>query len=264
MYLRSDHAESDLRVLRQLIRENPLGLFTTAIASPSYPFLQSSHIPFVLDIDDESSETELGRLRAHMARANPQAKAIIDDIKRRQAAGDSSPTTLQQDVLIMFTSSVQHYVTPKFYTTTKPATGKVVGTWNYAAVQVYGKATFYIDANAEETTGFLDSQIDALSSFNERVTMDYTGEGSRPKPWQVSDAPAAYINVMKKAIVGFEVKIERMEGKFKMSQEMGAGDAEGVVKGFSELGSEVGTKMASLVEERREMARQKKASKTSE
>ncbi|KAL6862110.1 putative FMN-binding domain-containing protein [Trichoderma novae-zelandiae] len=264
MYLRSDHVETDLRVLRQLVRENPLGLFTTAISSPSYPFLQSSHIPFILDIEDESSETELGRLRAHMARANPQSKAIVDDIKQRQAAGDDNPTTLQQDVLIMFTSSVQHYVTPKFYTATKPQTGKVVGTWNYAAVQVYGKATFYVDANAEATTDFLDQQIDALSSFNERVTMGYTGEGSRPKPWQVSDAPAAYLNMKKKAIIGFEVKVERMEGKFKMDQEMGDRDVDGVIKGFNDLGSEIGTKMADLVEERREMKKQKKASKAGE
>ncbi|EHK20994.1 uncharacterized protein TRIVIDRAFT_51254 [Trichoderma virens Gv29-8] len=263
MYLRGDHAETDLRVLRQLVRENPLGLFTTAISSPSYPLIQSSHIPFILDVEDESSETELGHLRAHMARANPQSKAIIDEIKERQAAGDNS-RTLQQDVLVMFTSSVQHYVTPKFYTATKPVTGKVVGTWNYAAVQVYGKATFYIDPNAEETTAFLDKQIDALSSFNEKFTMGYTGEGSRPKPWQVSDAPTPYLNIMKKAIIGVEIKIESMGGKFKMSQEMGDGDTDGVVKGFNDLGTETAIKMANTVEARREVKKQKKASKESE
>ncbi|RFU81464.1 transcriptional regulator [Trichoderma arundinaceum] len=263
MYLRGDHAETDLRVLRQLVRENPLGLFTTAISSPSFPLIQSSHIPFILDIEDESSETELGQLRAHMARANPQSKAIIEEIKERQAAGDNS-RTLQQDVLVMFTSAVQHYVTPKFYTETKPMTGKVVGTWNYAAVQVYGKATFYIDANAEETASFLDKQIDALSSFNEKVTMGYTGEGERPKPWQVSDAPTPYLNIMKKAIIGFEIKIERMEGKFKMSQEMGDGDVDGVVKGFNKLGTDMASKVAGLVEQRREIKQQKKASKQKE
>jgi transcriptional regulator len=263
MYLRGDHAEKSLQVLRQLVRENPLGLFTTAISSPSFPLIQSSHIPFILDIEDESSETELGRLRAHMARANPQAKSIIEEIKERQAAGDNS-RTLQQDVLIMFTSPVQHYVTPKFYTTTKPMTGKVVGTWNYAAVQVYGKATFYIDANAEETTSFLDSQLNALSNFNEKVTMGYTGEGDRPKAWQLSDAPTPYLNIMKKAIIGMEIKIERMEGKFKMSQEMGDGDVDGVVKGFNNLESEVGSKMANTVEQRREIKKQQKASKQSE
>ncbi|KAL7940928.1 putative FMN-binding domain-containing protein [Trichoderma barbatum] len=263
MYLRGDHAETDLRVLRQLVRENPLGLFTTAISSPSYPLIQSSHIPFILDVEDESSETELGRLRAHMARANPQSKAIIEEIKERQAAGDNS-RTLQQDVMVMFTSSVQHYVTPKFYTATKPVTGKVVGTWNYAAVQVYGKATFYIDPNAEETGAFLDKQIDALSSFNEKVTMGYTGEGSRPTPWQVSDAPAPYINIMKKAIIGFEIKIESMGGKFKMSQEMGDGDVDGVIKGLNDLGTVTASKVASTVEQRREIKKQKKASKESE
>ncbi|KAL7787045.1 putative FMN-binding domain-containing protein [Trichoderma ceciliae] len=257
MYLRGDHAEKSLRVLRQLVRENPLGLFTTAISSPSFPLLQSSHIPFILDVEDESSETELGRLRAHMARANPQSKAIIDEIKERQAAGDTS-TTLQQDVLVMFTSSVQHYVTPKFYTATKPVTGKVVGTWNYAAVQVYGKATVYIDADADETASFLDKQIDALSSFNEVITMGYTGEGDRPNAWQVSDAPTAYVKAMKKAIIGVEIQIESMEGKFKMSQEMGDGDVDGVVQGFNGLGSDAGSEMAATVEQRREMKQQKK------
>ncbi|KAL7905798.1 putative FMN-binding domain-containing protein [Trichoderma velutinum] len=263
MYLRGDHAETDLRVLRQLVRENPLGIFTTAISSPSYPLIQSSHLPFILDIEDESSETELGRLRAHMSRANPQGKAIIDEIKERQAAGDNSGT-LQQDVLVMFTSSVQHYLTPKFYTATKPTTGKVVGTWNYAAVQIYGKATIYIDPSAEESTAFLDKQLDDLTSFNERVTMGYTGEGSRPKPWEVSEAPTPYLNLKKKAIFGLEIKIERMEGKFKMSQEMGDGDVDGVIKGFNDLGTDVGCKMASLVEERREIKKQKKATKESE
>lgn len=261
MYIRADHGETDLRVLRQLVRENPLGLFTTAIASPSFPLIQSSHIPFILDVEDESSETELGQLRAHMARANPQAKAIIEEIKERQAAGDNS-RTLQQDVLIMFTSSVQHYVTPKFYTATKPATGKVVGTWNYAAVQVYGKATFYIDANAEETASYLDKQLDDLSTFNEKVTMGYTGEGSRPKPWEMSEAPAPYLNLKKKAIMGVEIKIERMEGKFKMSQESGGADVDGVIKGFNDLGTDVASKMASTVEQRREIKKQK-ASKES-
>ncbi|KAM0449144.1 hypothetical protein ACHAO4_007806 [Trichoderma viride] len=263
MYLRNDHAEKSLPVLRQLVRENPLGQFTTVIASPNFPLIQCSHIPFILDIDDESSETELGVLRAHMARANPQAKAIIEEIKSRQAAGDAS-RTLQQDVLVMFTSPVHHYVTPKFYTTTKPATAKVVPTWNYAAVQVYGKATFYIDSSAEETSEFLDTQIDALSSFNEEVTMGYTGQNGRPSAWKVADAPEPYINIMKKNIIGLEIKIEHMGGKFKMSQETGDGDSDGVIKGFRDLGSEVGTKIAGIVEERREIKRQQKASKQSD
>ncbi|KAL7918534.1 putative FMN-binding domain-containing protein [Trichoderma austrokoningii] len=250
MYLRNDHAEKSLPALRRLIRENPLGQLTTAIASPNFPLIQSSHIPFVLEVDDEASETEFGTLTAHMARANPQAKAIIEDIRSRDSL------TLQQDVLVVFTSPVQHYVTPKFYTTTKPATAKVVPTWNYAAVQVYGKATFYIDSKAEETSAFLDRQLDALSRFNEETTMGYTEQDGRPSAWKVADAPEPYLNIMKKNIIGLEIKIEQMGGKFKMSQEMGDGDSDGVIKGFRDLGSEVGAKMADIVEERREMKRQ--------
>ena len=81
MYIRKDHAETDLRVLRHLVQENPLGLLTTVISSPSgsYPLAQASHIPWVLDIKDKESETELGTLRGYLARQNPQSKAIIEE-----------------------------------------------------------------------------------------------------------------------------------------------------------------------------------------
>ncbi|KAF4980650.1 hypothetical protein FZEAL_3399 [Fusarium zealandicum] len=75
MYIRDAHAETDLGVLRRLIHENPLGILTTGIKSPMYSLLQSSHISFLLDVQDQSSETELGYLRRHMARQNPQSKA---------------------------------------------------------------------------------------------------------------------------------------------------------------------------------------------
>jgi transcriptional regulator len=78
MHLPAVTAVLRLPVLRRFIRENPLGILTTAIKSPSHPSLQSSHIPWVVDVDDDDSEVELGKLRGHMARQNPQAKAIIE------------------------------------------------------------------------------------------------------------------------------------------------------------------------------------------
>ena len=90
--------------------------------------------------------------------------------------------------------------------------------------------------------------------------MGYTGgvaaEGGgekKPTPWKVSDAPESYVGLLKKNIIGIEIHIERLQGKFKMSQELGEGDRQGVVQGFEGLGSEVGHGMARTVRERGEM-----------
>lgn len=246
MYIRAVHAEADLRVLRQLIHSNPLGMLVTGIQSPTYSFLQASHIPFVLDVQDETSETELGRLRGHLARANPQSKALIETLTTNPRPSN----ILEQEVLVIFTNTAHHYVTPKFYKETKPATGKVVPTWNYAAAQVYGKAKIYFDSKSEETSYFLAKQIEDLSHHNETTIMKHTGEEDRPAAWKVSDAPEKYVELMKKGIIGIEIEVERLEGKFKMSQELGQGDREGVVEGFANLGSDGAQSISRMVKER--------------
>lgn len=247
MYLRAVHADASIPMLRQLIRDNPLGIFTTVIRSKSYPLIQCSHIPFVLDVQDNADESDLGVLRGHLARPNPQSKAMIE------AAQESSSRVLEEDVMVLFNVAAHHYVTPKFYTETKPSTGKVVPTWNYAAAQVYGKARIYFDSKADETGAFLSRQIDDLSKHAEISIMRHTGSGTRPGPWNLSDAPESYIKLLQKNIIGVEIVIERLEGKFKMSQEMQQGDRDGVIKGFESLGSEVGLQIAELVRERGEL-----------
>lgn len=244
VYIRATHAETDLRVLRRLIHENPLGMLTTGIKSPTHSFLQSSHIPFLLD---ESSETELGYLRGHLARQNPQAKAMIEHCTSNPALNNY----LEDEVLVIFTKAAHHYVTPKFYTETKPATGKVVPTWNYAAAQVYGKAKIYFENN-EETSDFLQKAVSDLTDHNETNTMGYTG-GDRPTPWKVTDAPDKYVQLLKRNIIGIEIEVTKFEGKFKMSQEIGQGDRDGVVEGFEGLGTEVGDEVAGMVKERGEL-----------
>ncbi|RSM09632.1 hypothetical protein CEP52_003957 [Fusarium oligoseptatum] len=211
MYIRDIHAEKDLRVLRRLVRENPPGLFTTVISSPSgfFPLLQTSHIPFILDIEDESSESELGTLRGHLGGENPQSKAIIEETSA------NSTRVLEHDVLVLFQSPVHAYIPPAFLSETKPKTQKVVPTWNYAAVQVYGKANVYVDSKLEETSVYLTSQIDALTRHMEINIMNHTGKDGRPGAWKVTDAPEKYTELLKKAIIGVEIKVERMEGKFK-------------------------------------------------
>jgi len=245
MYLRAVHAEADITKLHQFIRANPLGIFTTAIESKSFPFLQSSHIPWVLDTEEPKADsTHLGVLRGHIARANPQAKALIEHLKSENNETDQPRQTLSRDVMILFNGPAHHYVTPKFYTETKPATGKVVPTWNYSAVQVYGRATIFHDTKDPTTGTFLDKQIRDLSLQSEKEIMGYE------KPWEVDDAPLSYIEILKKAIIGVQIEIMDLGGKWKMSQEMGVGDQKGVIQGFKKMGSGVGDEIARTVEER--------------
>ncbi|KIV90133.1 hypothetical protein PV10_07474 [Exophiala mesophila] len=254
MYLRVPHAESHIPSLRQFIQENPLGLVISALPSPNFPTIQCTHIPWVLDVKDETSETELGILRGHLARANPHSKALIE----AALAQSTSNGKLTEEITIMFNGPVHHYVTPKFYTETKPFSGKVVPTWNYSAVQAYGTAKILFDSKADETVEFLQKQISDLSNNAETNIMGYTG-GDKQKPWVIGDAPESYVNILRKNIIGIEIEITGLQGKYKMSQELSKGDREGVIKGFNELGTDIGTMVAKTVEERGVLKDQRKA-----
>jgi len=248
MYLRAVHAEFDISTLHTFIRDSPLGILITALRSPNFPTLQCTHIPWVLDVAEDSSETQLGKLRGHLARANPHSKAMIETIQ----ALNPSNSTLEQEVSVVFNGPAHSYVTPKFYAETKPDTGKVVPTWNYSAVQVYGKATIFFDSNNPDTSSFLHKQITDLTKHAEETIMHYT-DGGNPAAWEVTDAPARYIELLKRSIIGIEINIDRLEGKFKMSQEMGKGDREGVINGFDSLMTDNGFRVARTVEERAAM-----------
>lgn len=251
MYLRAAHAETNIPFLHQFIRDNPLGILTTAIKSDSYPFIQSSHIPFLLDVL-ETDDEDHGVLRGHMAKQNPQAKALMDALAQQQQQQKeeeplpSETSELQDEILILFNGPYHHYITPKFYTETKPDTGKVVPTWNYSAVQAYGKIRLYSDSpSASETTsGFLQKQIEELSRMSETGIMGFA------QPWKVADAPENYVQLLKKNIIGIEVRIERLQGKVKMSQELKEGDRQGVINGFEKLGTDEGRGIAKTVRER--------------
>ncbi|POS74175.1 transcriptional regulator [Diaporthe helianthi] len=239
-----------------------MSIFTTAIDSPNFPFLQSSHIPWILDVQDQDSETELGVLRGHMARANPQAKSLIEHLSSSLSGANTSecsrddtsapaprlggPRRLERDVMVLFNGPAHHYVTPKFYVDTKPATGKVVPTWNYAAVQVYGKLSVYYDtAKDSSTDAFLTKAVADLSRLAETEIMGYE------RPWKVEDAPGSYVELLKKAIIGIEIEITDMGGKWKMSQEMKGRDSQGVEDGFNALGTDEGRQIAEMVRSRR-------------
>ncbi|OKL60940.1 hypothetical protein UA08_03711 [Talaromyces atroroseus] len=261
MYLREVHAETDINRLQDFVKDNPLGILTTAIKSTTYPLIQASHIPFILEVSDrheatangnEGSDTGLiyGVLRGHIAKQNPQAKALMDALAATQNEHhDPQIKELPEEVLVLFNGPAHHYVTPKFYVETKPATGKVVPTWNYSAVQAYGKIRVYCDSKSDETSSFLQRQLEDLSQHAETSIMGHTG-GDRPSPWAVSDAPVSYVNLLKKNIIGIEICIHRLEGKFKMNQDKGNGDREGVIQGFKDLKSDVGDNIARTVKER--------------
>ncbi|KAJ5754593.1 FMN-binding domain-containing protein [Penicillium manginii] len=244
MFIQSAHEEKDTSALLQFIRENALGMLVTGIDS-SLDFLQCTHVPFVVDLPGEAEESSpRGRLRAHIAKQNPQVKGMIEALENKP-----NVLELEQDVLVVFNGKHDHYVTPKYYVETKPDSGKVVPTWNYSAVQVYGKLSLYYDSKTTEAGNFIMQQMKDLSQHLETSVMGYTG-GERPQPWKVGDAPEKYIELMQQNIVGIEIRVDKIQGKHKMSQEMRPGDREGVVKGFARLGGETGNAISFLVKER--------------
>ena len=192
-------------VLHGLLREHPLGMLISN--GPEGPV--ANLLPFLLDADVPPN----GRLRAHLARANPQWRLLADN--------PASP------VLIVF-QGVDSYVTPSWYET-KRETGKVVPTWNYAMVQVRDTV------RVTEDQDWLAQQITELTASQ---------EGRREAPWAVTDAPASFIQSQIKGIVGLEIQITDMRGKWKVSQNRPVADRVGVAEGME---SEEKTEMASLV-----------------
>lgn len=173
-----------------LIRARPLGLLITH--GPSG--IVANPVPFLI------AEGAPRRLRAHLAKANPQLAEI----------GDGA------EALVVFQGD-DAYVTPNWYAT-KRETHKVVPTWNYVMVQVKGRARLRPDAD------WLRDQIGALTDAQER---------GRAQPWAVADAPADFVAGQMKGIVGVEIEIVEIAGKAKMSQNRNDADRAGVRAGLA-------------------------------
>jgi transcriptional regulator len=193
MYQPPHFRETRPDVLHGLIRAHPLGLLICN--GPQGPVANS--IPFLLDPETPPR----GRLRAHLARANPQWRMLADNP--------------DDPVLVVF-QGVDTYVTPSWYET-KHQTGKVVPTWNYAMVQVRGPVRVIEDAE------WLAEQIAELTA---------TREAARSEPWKVTDAPDAFIRSQIKGIVGLEIEIAEIFGKWKVSQNRPMEDRIGVAEGL--------------------------------
>ena len=158
--------------------------------------LQAIHVPLLLSPEQGPN----GTLYGHLARANPQWQELAEG----------------GEVLVIFPGA-DAYVSPPFYPA-KAEHGKVVPTWNYVAVHAYGQAEVFDDA---------DRLLNLVSALTDRH------EAGRDKPWKVADAPAQYIDSMLKAIVGFALPIQRLEGKRKLSQNRSAADIAGVQQGLA-------------------------------
>lgn len=175
--------------------------------------LLANPIPFILYPEDGVH----GTLRAHLSRGNPQWKELA-----------TAP-----DVLIVF-QGAEHYITPSWYAQ-KAVDGKVVPTWNYAVVQARGSARIVEDA------AWLLANVSALTDQH---------EGRRSKPWSVADAPDSFVAAQLKGIVGIEIAITSLEGKFKASQNRPEADRHGVVEGLGAETSSDAVAMRELVKAR--------------
>jgi transcriptional regulator len=172
--------------------------------------LNANHIPLMVD----ASRGEFGTLRGHVARSNPVWQTFQADV----------------DALVVF-QGPDAYISPSWYPGKKEH-GKVVPTWNYAVVHAAG--TLVIRDDAAWMRAFLNGITDHF-------------ESQKSAPWKMSDAPEDYLQTMMRMVVGIEIPIKSLTGKWKVSQNRPAADREGVAKGLVLGQSEAERKMAALV-----------------
>lgn len=208
MYVSKHHRLEDQTRILELIEQHPLG----AWVCQGPEGLIANHVPFFLDRE----QGPYGTLIGHVSRANGVWRQL----------GDEGLVSV-----VMF-QGPQAYITPGWYPG-KSDHGKVVPTWNYAAVHAHGTA------RAIDDPDWLHRMLTRLTNANE------AGFASH---WQVTDAPADYIDKQLRAIVGVEIRIERLEAKLKASQDEDLPDREGTVKGLLQMGSDEAKAMAALVD----------------
>ena len=174
--------------------------------------LLANHIPFLLD----PSRGEHGTLVGHIARANPVWHLFSKTVES----------------VIVF-QGAEAYITPSWYPS-KHAHGKAVPTWNYAVVHAHGMP------HAIEDHEWLFRHVSTLTNKHEAI---------QAHPWKVTDAPPDFTQSLMSAIVGIEIPIARLVGKWKVSQNRPGADKLGVVAGLTERGDADSREMASLVEQ---------------
>lgn len=210
VYLPEHFEVVDRELLLGVIRDFPLGMLITVEGEG----LSANHIPCLFEEGSAEAGTS-DRLIAHVARNNP-------------VWWEHDPA---YGALVVF-QSVDAYITPTWYET-KRTTQEVVPTWNYAVVHISGPLMIHDDVK------WLRGQAGKLTR---------TMETGRENPWKMSDAPREYSEELLRSIVGIEIPVERMTGKFKASQNRADADAAGAAAGLRESGGASEMLMADLIE----------------
>jgi transcriptional regulator len=175
--------------------------------------LNANHIPVAL----HAEPAPFGTLRAHVSRGNELWK-------------DHDPAV---EALAIFTGP-QAYVTPSWYPS-KKRNGEAVPTWNYVTVHAHGPLRVIEDRE------WLRAHLEELTRLN---------ESHRAEPWRISDAPGDYVERLLGGIVGVEIQVSRIEGKWKASQNQTAENRAGVIEGLSDLRDAEASAVAELVRAR--------------
>ena len=204
MYIPKHFEEPSVKVMQALIRDYSLATLVTLSANG----LNANHIPLHWV---EEGDSPYGSLRGHVARSNP----LWTDFDQ------------QTEVLAVFQAE-NAYISPSWYAS-KPQTGKVVPTWNYVAVHAYGRLRIIDDPV------WLRSQLESM-------TAEF--EAGFPEPWSVADAPADFTERLITQIIGIEIGVTRLQGKWKVSQNQPLENRDSVIDALRESGQPA---MANLV-----------------
>lgn len=210
MYMPSHFSEERIEVLHALIQMHPLA----ALVSLQAGELEANHIPFL--ISAATTDAPYGVLRGHVARNNP--------VWQSAASG--------QDALLIF-QGAQAYISPRWYEE-KQRSGAVVPTYNYAVVHAHGPMRI-----VEDRQEFLRLLSDLSDNFERKFE----------QPWKVSDAPAEYVDRMMDMIVGIEIPVHRISGKWKTSQNKSTQDRVNMVDGLRETQHPASQALADVMEQ---------------
>ncbi|MFZ6767392.1 FMN-binding negative transcriptional regulator [Undibacterium sp. Di26W] len=210
MYLPDHFSEQRLDVLHALIQAHPLA----AMVTHNEDGLDANHLPFL--VTPPTADVPYGVLRGHVARSNP--------VWQKAATG--------KNLLVIF-QGAHAYISPRWYAEKKHS-GAVVPTYNYVVVHAHGPLRII-----EDRQQFLALLTQLSAHFEHKLD----------QPWKVSDAPAEYIDRMMDLIVGIEIPIQRICGKWKTSQNKTTGDRMTIANGLRESGHSEVADMASIMEQ---------------
>ena len=185
MYLPEHFLEKDINEIKRIIKEFPLATLITSSANG----LEANHLPFLVDFKNNALQNLLG----HIAIGNPIYQNIKDN----------------EEVLVVYKAE-DSYISPNWYPT-KKENHKVVPTWNYQSVHLYGKIKFLKD-------------IKSLLKIVGKLTKLYETQVGESDPWTIKQAPKDFMNEKLSNIIGIQIKITKILAKSKLNQNRDAID----------------------------------------